>query len=98
MQETSALLDAHGCLSAAGLEAVRRAAPGGAPAEAASHLAACARCQRRLLTDDAPGALYAGKPRPTQPPPLWRTGAVVAAAVLLILCALATIRWLTSAG
>jgi hypothetical protein len=93
--DDTALFDTHGCLNSAGLESLRNAAPGHAPAAAASHVAACARCQRRLLTDGDPAALHAGKPRPTSPPPLWRTGAVVAAAVLLLLCALATVRFLT---
>jgi hypothetical protein len=94
MMDTAALFDAHGCLNANGLESVRNTAPGRAPDAAAAHLAGCARCQRRLLTDGAPGALHAGKPRPTTPPPLWRTGIVVVAAVLLLLCALATVRYL----
>ena len=98
MQDTAALFERQGCLNAAGLEAVRGAAPGRAPEAAASHRAGCSRCQRRLLTDGAPGALYSGKPRPTTPPPLWRTGAVVAAAVILLICALATVRWLMSEG
>jgi hypothetical protein len=43
------LLDARGCLTDEGLSAVAGAAPGRAPAEAAAHLSACARCQERLL-------------------------------------------------
>jgi hypothetical protein len=41
--------DARGCLTPAGLAAFQRAAPGRAPAEVAAHVAACARCQQRLL-------------------------------------------------
>jgi hypothetical protein len=98
MDAPSKLLDAHGCLSAAGLLAVRNALPGRAPDEAAMHLAGCARCQRRLLSDGAPGALYAGKPRPREPPPPWRAAVVVLAAVLLVLSVLATIHWLRGGG
>jgi hypothetical protein len=43
------LTDARGCLTAEGLAEVARAAPGQAPPEAAAHLAACGRCQERLL-------------------------------------------------
>ena len=94
MGAASKLLDVHGCLSAAGIAAVRNAAPGRAPDEAARHLAHCARCQRQVLTDGGPGSLYSGKPRPTQPPPVWRTAVVALGAVLLLLSILATIRWL----
>jgi hypothetical protein len=44
------LLDARGCLTAAGLAALERAAPGAAPAEVAAHVGGCARCQQRLLS------------------------------------------------
>lgn len=98
MDAPQSLLDTHGCLNAAGFEAMRNAVPGSAPAEAARHLAGCARCQRRLLTGGAPGALYSGKPRPTTPPPVWRTAVVALGAVLLLLSILATLRWLTGGG
>ena len=45
----SALVDARGCLTEAGFAALDAAPPGRGPADAAAHLAACARCQRRFL-------------------------------------------------
>ena len=92
---TTDLLDAPGCRPAAGLAALRSAAPGAAPAEVAAHLAGCARCQRRLLSDGSPLALQAGKKQPAKPPPLWRIGLVAAAAVLMVLSVLVTLRWLS---
>jgi hypothetical protein len=44
------LFDGQGCLTAAGLAALQRAAPGRAPAEVAAHVAGCSRCQQRLLS------------------------------------------------
>jgi uncharacterized paraquat-inducible protein A len=44
------LFDGQGCLTAAGLAAFQRAAPGRAPAEVAAHVAGCHRCQQRLLS------------------------------------------------
>jgi hypothetical protein len=63
------LRDARGCLTPAGLRALKQAAPGGAPPELAAHLAGCERCQERLLAADSGGA--ARRP-PREPPPLWR--------------------------
>jgi hypothetical protein len=93
-----ALLDPHGCLTASGLDALKGASPGQAPTELAAHLAQCARCQRRLLSLGGPGALHAGKPRQTAPPPVWRTLVVVVAALLLLASVLVTLRWLTTTG
>jgi hypothetical protein len=45
----SALVDARGCLTPAGMAALEKAAVGEAPPELARHLAACDRCQARLL-------------------------------------------------
>jgi hypothetical protein len=45
----NALLDGRGCLTAAGFAAVAAAPVGKVPPELASHLAACGRCQQRLL-------------------------------------------------
>ena len=42
--------DARGCLTDLGLATVRGAPPGGISAELAEHLAACRRCQYRLLS------------------------------------------------
>jgi hypothetical protein len=46
---TAELVDARGCLTDAGFAALQAAPPGEAPAELAAHLAACARCQDRVL-------------------------------------------------
>lgn len=43
------LFDARGCLTPAGLAALRSAPPGRAPKEVAAHLAGCPRCQQRLF-------------------------------------------------
>ena len=96
MSAVSELLDAHGCLSPAGLDALRKAAPGQAPHDAAAHVAACTRCQKRLLSEGGPGALHTGKPRPTQAPPPWRTAIVMLAAILLVVGVFLSLRFLTS--
>jgi len=44
------LFDGQGCLTAAGLAAFQRAAPGRAPKEVAAHVGGCGRCQQRLLS------------------------------------------------
>ena len=44
------LLDASGCLTEAGIAAVKGAVPGRIPPEVAAHLAACGRCQERVLS------------------------------------------------
>ena len=88
-------LDGRGCLTEAGLAALSAAPPGQGPPEAAAHLAGCPRCQRRFL---ARGGLEAGaiRPVPTQAvaPPLWRTGVVALAALLLVVVAMIGIRML----
>jgi hypothetical protein len=43
------LFDARGCLTPAGLAALRSAPPGRGPEEVAAHLAGCPRCQQRLF-------------------------------------------------
>ena len=91
----TALVDARGCLTEAGLAALDAAPPGQGPAEAAAHLAACARCQRRFL---ARGGLEAGGiravPTRTEAPPLWRTGVVLLAALLIVVVAMIGMRML----
>jgi hypothetical protein len=77
----AALFDAQGCLTPAAFAAIAGAPPGAAPKELAAHLAACVRCQRRLLAK-ALGPTAARGPR-RERPPLWRT--VVAAFAILIL-------------
>jgi hypothetical protein len=82
------LRDDKGCLTAAGLQALREAPPGKAEAELASHLAGCARCQERLLAGDVPRG---ARPKKTPPPP-WRLGLVVVLVVLVVLTVMATLQ------
>ena len=83
--------DGRGCLTEAGLGAVERAPLGQAPGELSRHLAACGRCQERLLER---GSGLAPRRERRQPPPLWRTIVVVAAALLLTLVAVLAAGWL----
>jgi hypothetical protein len=89
------LLDARGCLTEAGFTALDAAPPGRGPAEAAAHLAACARCQRRFLArgGERDGGIRA-VPGNAQPPPLWRTAVIVVAVLVLIATAIAGMRLL----
>lgn len=82
------LQDPRGCLTAAGLEALRAAPPGGAPPELVRHVAACQRCQDRILAADE-GALGPGRRKP--PPPRWRLLVLLLVAVS---CALLMFGWL----
>jgi hypothetical protein len=89
----SALVDARGCLTPAGMAALQRAPVGQAPAELAQHLAACARCQARLLalgegTQPRPGGRPARPGGPGAPGRLWRPMVFIAAALALALGAL----------
>ena len=89
----SALLDARGCLTDGGLTALAAAPPGQGPAEAAAHLAACARCQRRFLAlaGEQVGGIRA-VPGTATPPPLWRTALILVAALLLVGTAIVAMR------
>lgn len=82
------LTNSAGCLTEAGLRAVAEAVPGSAPPELAAHLAACVRCQRRLLGVDR-------KPLPAsstrRPPSAMR----FALALLGVMLALAAVLWTT---
>ena len=93
----SALLDGRGCLTEAGFAALDAAPPGRGPAEAAAHLATCARCQRRFLARG--GKEIAGisaRPGKAVAPPLWRTIALVFAVLALVVLALIGIRLLAA--
>ncbi len=94
----TALADSHGCLTEAGFAALAAAPPGQAPPEAAAHIASCARCQRRFL---ARGGVDQGGIRATPTravaPPLWRTGVVVLAVLLLVVVAMIGFRMLNAA-
>ena len=91
------MLDARGCLTEAGLVALDGAPPGQGPPEAAAHLASCARCQRRFLARGGvdQGAIRA-TPTKAVAPPLWRTGVVVLAVLLLVVVAMIGFRMLTA--
>ena len=91
----SGLLDGRGCLTVAGFTALDAAPPGRGPAEAAAHLATCARCQRRFLARG--GKEVAGisaRPGKAVAPPLWRTIAVLFVVLVLLTTALIGVRWL----
>ncbi len=87
------LVDARGCLTEAGLAALAAAPAGQAPGDAAAHLAGCARCQRRFLARAAreEGGISA-VPGQAVAPPLWRTGVVMLAALLLLVVAMVGMR------
>jgi len=81
------LVDARGCLTLAGLAALSRAPVGRAPADLAAHLAACPRCQERMLAGG--GAARPGPaPRARRKPRLWLGLALAFVALLLALGAL----------
>ena len=93
---TGALLDRNGCLTAAGLAALRGAAPGRAPKEVAAHVAACARCQQRLLSGlSGPAAAPAAAPKRRSPGVrlLWLLVLVVFG-LLALMTGLLAMRWL----
>lgn len=87
-----ALTDARGCLTDAGLAALETAPIGGAPASLTSHLAACARCQERLLLR---GVGSSSRRRPRTRPPAWRIVLVLGLALLLAVVALIAARSLS---
>jgi hypothetical protein len=91
----SAWQDGRGCLTASGLQAVRGAVPGQAPAELAAHLAGCVRCQEKLLALDAPRR-GASRRRATSPelPSLGRGLVMALLMVAAIVAALLTLRQL----
>jgi hypothetical protein len=87
--------DAQGCLTPQGFAEISAAPPGRAPAELAAHLAACPRCQRRLLAEALPPAGVPG--RRYERPPVWRTVLVVVVCLLLVLMAMTLTRVLNTA-
>jgi hypothetical protein len=82
------LRDDKGCLTPAGILAVQSAPLGKAPPELAGHVAACARCQERLL---AGGIVALVTRKKKDPPPRWRVAVVLAAVILLVLGLLFTL-------
>jgi hypothetical protein len=75
--------DARGCLSHDGMTVLQGVVPGAAPAELASHVAGCARCQQRVLAVESVPRPSAGKPR--DPKAVWRNLLLLGAALLLLL-------------
>ena len=90
------LLDARGCLTAAGLDAMEAAAAGQAPPELARHLSECQRCQDRLLARarDTPGGKRG--PRPTPRQLVLRTTLVLGIILAAMAALMATLIWLRS--
>jgi hypothetical protein len=92
---TAVWFDARGCLTEAGLAAVRAAAPAAPPPELAGHIAGCSHCQDRLLAlgrpvARAPVAAPTGVQR-------WRLAILTGAVLAMALFALWTI-WRLAAG
>lgn len=88
------LFDARGCLTAAGLAALRSAPPGRAPKEVAAHLAGCPRCQQRLFDGlRGPGAAGPARRASSGARLVWLLVLVVFALLALVGGLLAT-RWL----
>ena len=91
---SAALVDIRGCLTEAGFRALERAAVGKAPAELAAHLAACPRCQDRMLSGRrAPGEAPHAERR--TPPPPWRLWLMVGFMILLLVMFAVTLQWLS---
>jgi hypothetical protein len=87
------LLDARGCLTEAGLRALATAAPGAAPTELATHVAACQRCQDRMLAAARESGARATRPTASR---LWLGILVAVAGLLLALTALFVARVLST--
>ena len=89
-----ALFDARGCLTPAGLAALRSAPPGRAPREVAAHLAGCPRCQQRLFDGlRGPGAASPARRASSGARLVWLLVLVVFGLLALVGGLLAT-RWL----
>ena len=89
---TPSWFDARGCLSPEGMTALRAAAPGAAAPELAGHVAACPRCQQRLLSlESAPR-----KPssRLADPRKVWRNLGLLAVVLLVMLLGMLVTSWL----
>jgi hypothetical protein len=90
----TALLDAQGCLTEAGMHALLAAPPGRGPEALALHLSACGRCQDRLLAAGVPGP-RTGAPRRRVAPPLGRTLLLVGLILVSMLLFFVSLRRLT---
>jgi hypothetical protein len=87
----SRLMDARGCLTAAGMDALRRAPAGGAPPELAGHVSGCASCQERLLATES---VRATTPGPIRRPNPGRTLLLIGAMLVGVVMALVSMMWL----
>jgi hypothetical protein len=85
------LSDARGCLTPAGIDALRSAPAGGAPSELAGHVATCASCQDRLLATESVRVSMAG---PVRRPNPGRTLALIGAMLVAVILALFSMQWL----
>lgn len=99
----SALVDARGCLTPAGMAALQQAPVGQAPTDLAQHVAACGRCQARLLAagagaDHRPGETSSRAGGAGAPGRLWRPVVFIVAALLFALGALALVGLLQRPG
>lgn len=88
------LQDDRGCLTEAGLQALRSAVAGRAPAELAKHLAECVRCQERALAVDAPRRSGRRGAARAELPSLGRTVLLAILVLLAMAAALVTLRQL----
>jgi hypothetical protein len=88
------LQDERGCLTEAGLQALRSAVAGRAPAELARHLAECVRCQERVLAIDAPRRGGRRRTAKAALPSLGRTALWALLVLLAMAAALVTLRQL----
>jgi hypothetical protein len=91
---TAAWFDGRGCLTEAGVAAVRAAAPAPPPPDLANHISGCAACQERLL------ALGRPAPRPSATPSgfqRWRLAILTGTVLLMALYALWTM-WRLAGG
>jgi hypothetical protein len=80
------LLDAKGCLTEAGIDALLRSPTGRGPQELVAHLAGCSRCQDRLLARDRAATTAARRSSTTAEERLVRTVLIL---VIIVVVALA---------
>ena len=88
------LQDSSGCLTAAGLAALRSAVAGAAPPTLAAHLVGCARCQVRVLAVDAPRTRAGRRPPRAVAPSPGRSILLIVLVLAAIVAALVTLRQL----
>lgn len=93
---SASMQDDRGCLTEAGLQALRSAVAGRAPQELAAHLAGCARCQERALAVDSPRPRGRRRTARAELPSLGRSLLLVALVIATIVAALVTLRQLAS--